>query len=94
MSRLDAQFRIDYPGFCFDVACTVPLDGTIAVFGSSGSGKTTLLRCIAGLTRAPSGFLQFDQTVGRTTLTGFFYRSSSDAWGSCFKRHGCFRISL
>ena len=72
MSRLDARFRIDYPGFCFDVACTVPLDGTIAVFGSSGSGKTTLLRCIAGLTRAPSGFLQFDQTVWQDDAHGIF----------------------
>ena len=63
MNRLDARFYIDYPGFRFDVACTVPLEGTTAVFGSSGSGKTTLLRCIAGLTRVPSGFLQFDQTV-------------------------------
>ncbi len=63
MSRLDARFHIDYPGFRFDVACTVPLEGTVAVFGSSGSGKTTLLRCIAGLTRASSGFLKFDQAI-------------------------------
>ncbi len=63
MSRLEARFHIDYPGFRFDVACTVPLEGTVAVFGSSGSGKTTLLRCIAGLTRASSGFLKFDQAI-------------------------------
>ncbi len=63
MSRLDARFYIDYPGFRFDVACAVPTEGTVAVFGPSGSGKTTLLRCIAGLTRASSGFLKFDQTI-------------------------------
>ncbi len=72
MSQLDARFRIDYPEFCFDVACTVPLDGTIAVFGSSGSGKTTLLMCIAGLTRAPSGFLQFDEAVWQDDARGIF----------------------
>ncbi len=72
MSQLDARFRIDYPGFRFDVACTVPLDGLIAVFGSSGSGKTTLLRCIAGLTRAPSGFLQFNEAVWQDDARGVF----------------------
>ncbi|MCE2497358.1 MAG: ATP-binding cassette domain-containing protein [Flavobacteriales bacterium] len=72
MNRLDARFLIDYPGFRFDVTCTVPLEGTIAVFGSSGSGKTTLLRCIAGLTRAPSGFLQFDQEVWQDDARGIF----------------------
>ena len=72
MNRLDARFRIDYPGFCFDVTCTVPLEGTIAVFGSSGSGKTTLLRCIAGLTRAPSGFLRFAQEVWQDDACGIF----------------------
>ncbi len=72
MSHLDVRFHIDYPGFRFDVVCTVPLDGTIAVFGSSGSGKTTLLRCLAGLTRAPSGFLQFDQEVWQDDARGIF----------------------
>ncbi len=72
MSQLDARFHIDYPGFRFDVACRVPLDGLIAVFGSSGSGKTTLLRCIAGLTRAPSGFLQFDEAVWQDDARGVF----------------------
>lgn len=72
MNRLDARFHIDYPGFRLDVACTVPLDGTIAVFGSSGSGKTTLLKCIAGLTRAPSGFLQFDEAVWQDDAHGIF----------------------
>ena len=72
MNRLDARFHIDYPGFRFDAACTVPLDGTVAVFGSSGSGKTTLLRCIAGLTRVPSGFLQFDEAVWQDDAHGIF----------------------
>ena len=72
MSRLDARFHIDYPGFRFDVDCTVPLDGTVAVFGSSGSGKTTLLRCIAGLTRASSGWLRFDDAVWQDDARGIF----------------------
>lgn len=63
MNQLDARFHIDYPGFYFDVACCVPLNGTVAIFGASGSGKTTLLRCIAGLTRAASGYLTFGQSL-------------------------------
>jgi len=59
MSQLDARFQIEYPGFHFDAECTMPLDGTTAVFGTSGSGKTTLLRCIAGLTRVSKGYLKF-----------------------------------
>ncbi len=72
MSRLDARLSIDYPGFRFDVACTLPLEGTTAVFGASGSGKTTLLRCIAGLTRAASGRLTFDRTVWQDEAHGIF----------------------
>ena len=63
MSQIDARFHIDYPGFCFNVDCTIPLDGIVALFGSSGSGKTILLRCIAGLTRATSGYLKFGTTL-------------------------------
>lgn len=63
MSQLDARFKINYPGFHFDVDCIMPLDGTVAIFGASGSGKTTLLRCIAGLMRASSGYLKFGQDI-------------------------------
>jgi len=63
MSHLNARFRLDYPGFRFDVDCAFPLEGTVAVFGVSGSGKTTLLRCIAGLSPVASGFLAFGREI-------------------------------
>ena len=72
MNQLDAKFQIEYPGFHFDVECTMPLLGTTAVFGTSGSGKTTLLRCIAGLTHASKGYLKFGQDLwqdGQTLLS-------------------------
>ncbi len=72
MSQLDARFRIDFPGFRFDVECMVPLDGTVALFGTSGSGKTTLLRCIAGLTRASSGYLKFGQDLWQDESRNMF----------------------
>ncbi|MDR0441732.1 MAG: molybdenum ABC transporter ATP-binding protein [Candidatus Accumulibacter sp.] len=54
---MEARFRLAYPGFTLDVDLRLPDAGVTAVFGPSGSGKTTLLRCIAGLERAPRGFL-------------------------------------
>lgn len=57
MGRIEACFRLDWPGFSLNVDLTLPGRGVTALFGHSGSGKTTLLRCIAGLERAPQGRL-------------------------------------
>lgn len=57
MTDIKARFRLHWPGFELDVDLTLPGRGVTALFGPSGSGKTTLLRCIAGLERAPQGFL-------------------------------------
>jgi molybdate transport system ATP-binding protein len=54
---MEACFHLAYPGFALDVDLRLPGTGITAVFGPSGSGKTTLLRCIAGLERAPRGYL-------------------------------------
>lgn len=58
-----ARFRYDWPGFSLDVDLDLPGRGVTALFGHSGSGKTTLLRCIAGLERAPDGFLEVNGEV-------------------------------
>ena len=52
---IKAKFRLAYPGFSLDVDLELPGHGVTALFGPSGCGKTTLLRCMAGLSRAPSG---------------------------------------
>ncbi|MEL7186425.1 MAG: molybdenum ABC transporter ATP-binding protein [Pseudomonadota bacterium] len=49
MSMIALRYRLDYDGFCLDVAADIPEQGVTGIFGASGSGKTTLLRCIAGL---------------------------------------------
>lgn len=54
---IEARFALAYPGFALDVDLTLPASGVTALFGPSGCGKTTLLRCLAGLTRAPTGRL-------------------------------------
>jgi molybdate transport system ATP-binding protein len=55
--HIDARFHLERGGFSLDVELRLPGRGVSALFGSSGSGKTTLLRCIAGLERAPDGYL-------------------------------------
>jgi len=70
MSRLLARFDLRFSTFHLNVDVDVPMSGITAIFGPSGSGKTTLLRCLAGLERAPDGFMQFgddvwqDETIG------------------------------
>ena len=71
MSRLLARFDLEYAAFHLHVDLNLPISGITAIFGASGSGKTTLLRCLAGLERAPNGFIQFgndvwqDESLGR-----------------------------
>jgi molybdate transport system ATP-binding protein len=63
MNDLHANFDVSFPGFHLDARLTIPKSGVTVLFGPSGSGKTTLLRCLAGLERSPSGFMQFGDTV-------------------------------
>ncbi|MFA5082792.1 MAG: molybdenum ABC transporter ATP-binding protein [Hydrogenophilaceae bacterium] len=63
MSGIEARFRLGFDEFALDVELTLPGRGVTALFGHSGSGKTTLLRCIAGLERAPGGYLAVDGEV-------------------------------
>lgn len=71
MSRLVAHFDVRFPTFHLHIDLDIPASGITVLFGPSGSGKTTLLRCLAGLERAPHGFMQFgemvwqDDTIGR-----------------------------
>jgi molybdate transport system ATP-binding protein len=60
---IQARFKLDYAGFSLDADLVIPARGVTALFGHSGSGKTTLLRCIAGLERAPDGYLAIDGEV-------------------------------
>jgi molybdate transport system ATP-binding protein len=60
---IEARFKLGFSGFNLDVDLTLSGRGVTALFGPSGSGKTTLLRCIAGLERAPDGYLALDGEV-------------------------------
>lgn len=70
MSRLLTRFDLRFPAFHLDVELDIPMSGITAIFGPSGSGKTTLLRCLAGLERAPQGFMQFGEQVWQDESVG------------------------
>lgn len=57
----------------FALAVDVEITGRVtALLGPSGAGKTTLLELIAGLRRAESAFIQFDDLVLTDTGHGVF----------------------
>ena len=70
MSRLLARFDLQYAAFQLHVDLDLPTTGITAIFGPSGSGKTTLLRCLAGLERAPNGFMQVGEEVWQDERIG------------------------
>jgi molybdate transport system ATP-binding protein len=63
MNEIRARFQLNLGEFALDTELILPGHGVTALFGHSGSGKTTLLRCIAGLERAPGGYLAIDGEV-------------------------------
>lgn len=70
MSRLVAHFDVRYPTFHLHIDLDIPASGITVLFGPSGSGKTTLLRCLAGLERAPHGFMRFGDMVWQDDTIG------------------------
>lgn len=66
--------------FTLDVNAT--LNGNVtAVFGPSGAGKTSLLDLVAGLRRAPSAFIQFDDEILTDTKHNIFVPSRRRRFG-------------
>ena len=54
---IEAAFKITLGHFTLDVEVGWPGQGLTAVVGPSGSGKTTFTKCLAGLIKAPGGYL-------------------------------------
>ena len=69
---IHARLQLSYPEFRLEVELDLPGRGVSALFGPSGCGKTTCLRAIAGLERAPAGYLQVNGAVWQDESAGCF----------------------
>jgi len=80
-----ARFRIDFPDFVLDADLDLPGRGVTALFGHSGSGKTTCLRAMAGLERAPGGYLEVNGEIWQDDAKGIFLPTHRRPLGYIFQ---------
>ncbi len=90
MNGLHARFRIERSDFTLDVDLDLPERGVSALFGHSGSGKTTCLRAIAGLERAPGGYVALGGEVWQDEARGLFVPTHRRALGYVFQEASLF----
>lgn len=90
MSEIRARFRLDRGSFALDVDLTLPGQGVTALFGHSGSGKTTCLRAMAGLERAPGGYLAVGGEVWQDDARGVFLPTHRRPLGYVFQEANLF----
>jgi molybdate transport system ATP-binding protein len=72
------------------VDLTLPGNGVTALFGHSGCGKTTVLRCLAGLERAPGGFLTINGEVWQDESNDVFLATHQRPLGYVFQEASLF----
>ena len=87
---IHANFRLAFPKFTLETDLQLPDKGVTALFGHSGCGKTTLLRCIAGLERAPHGFLQVRGKLWQDSAQNFFLPTHQRPLGYVFQEASLF----
>jgi molybdate transport system ATP-binding protein len=91
---LRARFRIergdDETRFAVDVDLALPGHGISALFGQSGSGKTTCLRAIAGLERAPGGYVALGDDIWQDEENGVFVPPHRRSLGVVFQEASLF----
>ncbi|MDD5227450.1 MAG: molybdenum ABC transporter ATP-binding protein [Methylococcales bacterium] len=85
-----ARFKLDYDEFQLSVNLSLPNSGISVLFGHSGSGKTTLLRCIAGLQKAESGFLNINGNVWQDSDNDIFLPTHKRSLGYVFQEANLF----
>jgi molybdate transport system ATP-binding protein len=89
MSPLQARFTLERGAFRLDARFDAGR-GVTALFGASGSGKTTVLRCIAGLTRAPSGYVALEGQCWQDEARGWFVPAHKRPCGYVFQESSLF----
>jgi molybdate transport system ATP-binding protein len=77
-------------GFRLGLDLQLPGHGVTALFGTSGSGKTTTLRCIAGLERASSAYLEVNGEVWQDSARGYFLPTHRRPLGYVFQEASLF----
>ncbi|WP_312155623.1 ATP-binding cassette domain-containing protein, partial [Pseudomonas sp.] len=71
-SSIVARLTLGRDDFTLDVDLQLPGRGISALFGHSGSGKTSCLRCLAGLERASSAYIEVNGEVWEDSARGLF----------------------
>ena len=85
MNLLSAKFKLAFTEFVLNAEIKVPVQGFTVLFGPSGCGKTTFLRCLAGLERAPTGFLKIGENIWQDEEHGVFLPVSDRKIGYVFQ---------
>ncbi len=67
---LDADVRVEYPGFDLDVELAIGAGEVVAVLGPNGAGKSTLLAALAGLVPLVRGRVELAGRVLEDTAAG------------------------
>ncbi|ALP53256.1 molybdenum ABC transporter ATP-binding protein [Candidatus Tenderia electrophaga] len=70
--ELKARFGLNYPGFKLTAELDAPLPGVTTLFGPSGAGKSSVLRCLAGLERSATGYVQLGDQVWQDERRNIF----------------------
>jgi molybdate transport system ATP-binding protein len=84
------RLHLRYGDFALDVQADLPGRRVSALFGPSGSGKTTCLRAIAGLQRAPGGYVQVNGEVWQDDARGLFVPTHLRSLGYVFQEASLF----
>jgi molybdate transport system ATP-binding protein len=90
VSGISARFDLTLGEFRLDAGFEAPGRGVTALFGPSGSGKTTLLRCLAGLERASSGYLEVNGAIWQDDSKGIYLPTHRRALGYVFQEASLF----
>ncbi|MDB6052307.1 MAG: Molybdenum transport ATP-binding protein ModC [Pseudomonas sp.] len=90
LTGIQVRVHMAYADFTLDVHLALPGRGVTALYGHSGSGKTTCLRCIAGLERAKTGFIQINDEIWQDSSNGIFLAPHKRALGYVFQEASLF----
>lgn len=91
MSRsIKARLLLARGDFTLDVDLHLPGRGISALFGHSGSGKTSCLRCLAGLERASTAYIEVNGQTWQDTSQGTFLAPHLRPLGYVFQEASLF----